>query len=175
MDDSLYDRNAVQPMVQELEAVGVRSLHTPEDVDATLGSGSGTALVVVNSVCGCAAGNARPGVALSLQHATIPDQLSTVFAGVDRAATDRARSFMAGVAPSSPCIALFKDGSLVHMMERRHIEGSTAEQVAASLKSAYDRFCERKGPSISAEEFEKLEYARTCGRSVPPSSPMMPE
>lgn len=164
---SLYDREAVRPMWEELERVGVRSLTTPEEVDAVLSQEQGTTLVVINSVCGCAAGGARPGVMLSLQHSVIPDASITVFAGVDRPAVERARSYMTGIAPSSPSIALFKDGKLVHVLERRHIEQMDANMVAENLKQAYNRFCTAPGPSIPAEEFARIAPYQQCGSMVP--------
>ena len=137
----IYDPEAVAPMWQELAAVGVEPLTTPTQVDEALGSRSGSALVVVNSVCGCAAGMARPGVKLAVQHEKVPDRIATVFAGVDKEATDRARSYMPGVPPSSPSIALFKDGELVYMMERWQIEGRGPQEIAFDLVEAFDQFC----------------------------------
>ena len=165
-----YDPAAVQPMRDELTAVGVKELLTPEDVDAAL-TPSGTALVVVNSVCGCAAGNARPGVMLALQNKLIPDRLTTVFAGQDREATDRARSHMKGVPPSSPCIALFKDGEVVHCLQRMNIENQTAQMVAQSLIQAFDAHCAAAGPSISPEELAKIVPFMACGSSIPLAGP----
>ena len=162
----MYDREAVQPMVEDLTRVGVRLLETPEEVDETLDR-KGTTLVVINSVCGCAAGNARPGVQLALQHGKIPDRLTTVFAGVTRAAVEQARSLMPDVAPSSPCIALFKDGAPVHVLQRSHIEMMSAHQVATNLMQAFDMFCSAEGPSIPRSEFEKLPSLQMCGSSVP--------
>ena len=128
-------------MAKELTAFGFESLTNSAAVEAALGQQEGTALVVVNSVCGCAAANARPGAKLAVQHEKRPDNLYTVFAGVDREATDRAREMMAPYPPSSPSIALFKDGQLVHMLERHHIEGRTATIIAENLKLAFDRYC----------------------------------
>ena len=128
-------------MAKELTAFGFESLTNSAAVEAALGQQEGTALVVVNSVCGCAAANARPGAKLAVQHEKRPDNLYTVFAGVDREATDRAREMMAPYPPSSPSIALFKDGQLVHMLERHHIEGRTATIIAENLKMAFDRYC----------------------------------
>ena len=136
-------------MRQELTRLGVRELKTAADVDAVLGRQLGqpgdqqgpTVMVVVNSVCGCAAGKARPGVALALQHANKPDIVATVFAGADIEATDRARSYFAGYPPSSPSIALLRDGKLLWMLERRNIENQTAEQVAGALTEAFDTYC----------------------------------
>lgn len=162
----LYDPAAVIPMWEELEYLGVRSLRTPEEVDEAIKQ-PGTTLVVINSVCGCAAGNARPGVALALQHTTIPDHLTTAFAGVDRDATDRARSYMPDIRPSSPSIALFKDGQPVFVMERRHIEQMMAEGVADILKRGFDTHCSAMGPSISPEKFNGYVNAKMCGSKIP--------
>ncbi len=138
-----YDPRLVQPMREELTKVGFEELRTPEAVDAALTGSKGTVLVVVNSVCGCAAGRARPGVLKALGHAAKPEKLTTVFAGMDLEATDRARSYFAGYGPSSPSIALFHDGRLVHMMERRDIEGREADQIATVLQAAFDQHCVR--------------------------------
>ncbi len=162
----LYDPEAVRPMWEELAQCGVMPLRTVSDVDDALQK-SGTTLVVVNSVCGCAAGAARPGVTRALQGSVIPDHLSTVFAGVDRAATERAREHMADVPPSSPSVALFKDGELAYMLERRHIERMTVEQVAEELERAFRQHCARKGPSVPREVYEKVEHARQCGSQIP--------
>jgi putative YphP/YqiW family bacilliredoxin len=166
----LYDPEAVRPMWEELAQCGVDPLATANEVDEALKQ-SGTTLVVVNSVCGCAAGSARPGVTRALQHGTIPDQFKTVFAGVDREATERARQHMLGIPPSSPSVALFKDGELVHMLERRHIEMMTEEMVAQNLTEAFDKHCERKGPSVTKETYDRLATNRQCGSSVPRFNP----
>jgi putative YphP/YqiW family bacilliredoxin len=136
----MYPEEIVRPMREELTQVGFKELATAEDVDQALAN-TGTALVVVNSICGCAAANARPGVRISLDHDKSPDQLYTVFAGVDREATDQARARMIPFPPSSPSIALFKDGELVHMIERHHIEGRPANLIAENLKQAYSEHC----------------------------------
>lgn len=162
----LYDPEQVRPMWEELAAVGVEPLTTPEGVDVVLGNGAGTVLCVVNSVCGCAAGNARPGTVLSLANDIIPDRLVTVFAGMDAEAVARARAHMPEIAPSSPCIALFKDGRPVHVLERRHIEQMTALDIANQLVQVYNAHCTRKGPSAPAEVFENYEPARICGSSL---------
>ena len=162
----LYDPQAVRWMWEELTSCGIEPLTQPEQVDQAL-TRQGTTLVVVNSVCGCAAGNARPGVTRALQHPNIPDHLVTVFAGVDRAATDKARKYMAGIPPSSPAIGLFKDGNLVHMLERRHIERMTEQDVAQNLEAAFDQHCSRPGPSVPREHYEKVVHARVCGSSIP--------
>lgn len=164
---SIYDRDAVAPMWQELAAVGVEPLTRPEQVAEVLGSAAGTVLVVVNSICGCAAGQARPGVMLALQNAAIPDRSVTVFAGVDRDAVDRAREFMAPHPPSSPSVGLFKDGRQVLMLHRTDLQQMNEDQVAAALKTAFDEHCTRPGPSVDAETFRKLQPYRGCGSSIP--------
>jgi putative YphP/YqiW family bacilliredoxin len=139
-------------MRQELTQLGVRELRTAAEVDAVLGrhlSQPGdqqgpTVMVVVNSVCGCAAGKARPGIALALQHATKPDIVATVFAGADVEATDRARGYFTGYPPSSPSIALMRDGKLLWMLERRNIENQNAEMIAQNLTDAFDTYCASK-------------------------------
>ena len=128
-------------MAQDLTEYGFESLTNAEEVDKALDNTEGTVMVVVNSVCGCAAANARPGAKLAAQHDKKPDRMVTVFAGVDHEATSRAREFMLPYPPSSPSIALFKDGKLVHFLERHHIEGRSAEIIAANLKMAFDRYC----------------------------------
>ena len=137
----MYPEEIVKPCREELTSIGVKELKTPEDVDSAIHGQTGTTLVVVNSVCGCAAGGARPGVRLALQHTTLPDHVTTVFAGVDTDAVARARSHMPGYPPSSPSLALFKDGQLVFMMERHDIEGTHPVQIAERLKAAFDTFC----------------------------------
>lgn len=128
-------------MSKELTDYGFEALTTPERVSEVLEQAEGTVMVVVNSVCGCAAANARPGAKLAIQHTVKPDRLVTVFAGVDQSATAKARDFMLPYPPSSPSIALFKDGKLVHFLERHHIEGRSAEIIAENLKMAFDRYC----------------------------------
>ena len=128
-------------MKEELTTIGFQELISTKDVENAL-SVSGTSLVVVNSVCGCAAANARPAVRISLNNENTPDHLYTVFAGVDREATDAARAKMIPFPPSSPSLALFKDGELVHMIERHHIEGRTAQLIAENLTEAFDEFCD---------------------------------
>ena len=137
----MYDERIVEPMRQELAHLGIQETKTVEAVDAVLGSRKGTALVIVNSVCGCAAGNARPAVALALQHSVKPDNMITVFAGNDKAATDKARSYFTGYRPSSPSIALLRDGEVVKMLERHNIEGRDARDLAAELVTAFDQYC----------------------------------
>jgi putative YphP/YqiW family bacilliredoxin len=138
----MYDERFVSPMRQELTQLGVEELRTPEEVDSRLKDAPGTTLVVVNSICGCAARNARPAVAKAIQHDNRPDKLTTVFAGQDVSATQRARSYFTGYAPSSPQIALMKDGQVVYMLERHQIEGRTADDIAKDLTRAFDRYCE---------------------------------
>ncbi len=137
----MYDPGLVQPMREELTRIGFEELRTTEAVDAALAAKTAATLVVVNSVCGCAARYARPAAALALQHAKRPARLVTVFAGQDAAATARAREYFTGYPPSSPQMALLKDGELVFMLERRNIEGRPAADIAADLVGAFDRFC----------------------------------
>ena len=139
----MYDERFVTPMRMELTQIGVEEMRTPHEVDAKLKDTHGTTLVVVNSVCGCAARNARPAVARAIQHEARPDQLTTVFAGQDVEAVQRARSYFTGYAPSSPQIALMKDGQVVYMLERHQIEGRTAEDIAKDLTRAFDKYCEK--------------------------------
>jgi putative YphP/YqiW family bacilliredoxin len=136
----LYPPEMTEPMREELTSLGVEDLRTPEQVDAAL-TAPGTVLVIVNSVCGCAAGGARPAVALALRHSRLPDRTVTVFAGVDREAVERARSWFAGYRPSSPQIALLRDGQVVFMLERHDIEGRDPHLIARDLTAAFDRFC----------------------------------
>lgn len=136
-----YPEIMIRPMREELTRLGFEELRTPEDVDQTLQNTKGTVMVVVNSVCGCAAGKARPGIALALQHEARPDKAVTVFAGADIEATEKARSYFTGYRPSSPSIALLKDGKLVYMLERHQIEGRGPIQIAAELTQAFDQHC----------------------------------
>lgn len=136
----MYPAELVKPMREDLTKVGFEELQTAEAVNTAIAK-EGTTLVVVNSVCGCAAANARPGARMSLQNAKKPDHITTVFAGVDREAVDAARAHMVPFPPSSPCMALFKDGELVHMLERHHIEGRPAELIAENLVDAYNTHC----------------------------------
>lgn len=136
----MYPAELVKPMREDLTNIGFAELYTADDVATALAK-EGTTLVVVNSVCGCAAANARPGARMSLQNAKSPTSLVTVFAGVDIEAVDAARNAMIPFPPSSPSMALFKNGELVHMLERHHIEGRSADMISENLKSAYDEFC----------------------------------
>ena len=137
----MYDERFVTPMRQELTRLGIEELKTPDEVDARLKDAKGTTLVVVNSICGCAARMARPAVAMALQHTSKPERLTTVFAGQDADATERARAYFTGYAPSSPQIALMKDGQVVFMLERWQIEGRPADAIARDLVEAFDAFC----------------------------------
>jgi len=137
----------VAPMRQELTRFGVKELRTADDVDTAVTATAGTLMIVVNSVCGCAAGKARPGLAMALGHANRPDLVATVFAGADVEATDRARSYFTGYAPSSPSMGLLKDGKLLYMLERSQIENRNAEEIAAVLMTAFDKFCGRPVPA----------------------------
>jgi putative YphP/YqiW family bacilliredoxin len=139
-----YPEYLVAPMRQELTTVGAVECRTPADVDATLKT-PGVTMMVVNSVCGCAAGKARPGIAMAMQHSNRPDTLATVFAGADVDATNRAREYFTGFAPSSPSIALLRDGKLLYMVERRDIESRSAEAIADLLTMAFDKFCAKEG------------------------------
>ena len=136
-----YSELMIRPMREELTRIGVEEMRTPADVERTLDNSKGTVMVVVNSICGCAAGKARPGIERALQHNVRPDKVATVFAGADIDATEKARTYFTGYAPSSPSIALLKDGKLVWMLERRQIEGKDASQVANELISAFDEHC----------------------------------
>jgi len=137
----MYPEEFVQPMREELTRIGFQELRTPREVDALLSKNAGTALVVVNSICGCAAGRARPAVAMALDNKARPDVLATVFAGQDLDATTRARSYFTGYPPSSPSVALLREGKLVFMLERRDIEGREPYEIADDLTKAFDRFC----------------------------------
>jgi putative YphP/YqiW family bacilliredoxin len=143
MMQPLYDPTAVQPMREELTSIGVQELRTPEEVDAAL-TAEGTTLVFVNSVCGCAAGGARPALRLAMQHDVLPDRVVTVFAGMDREATEHARSHFHGFPPSSPQIALMKDGQVIHMLQRHHIEGRSPQMIAQNLVEAFETYCRKE-------------------------------
>lgn len=141
MSFEMYMNDVIQPMRDELTRIGFQELQTPEEVVEHIPYAKGTAIVVINSVCGCAAGLCRPGVALALQHDAVPDHLFTVFAGQDREATEKAREYFLPYPPSSPSIALMKDGELVHFIPRHNIENRAAEQIAAELTTAFDEYC----------------------------------
>jgi putative YphP/YqiW family bacilliredoxin len=137
----MYPQELVAPMKEDLTTEGFQDITTADEVDRLMNETDGSVLMVVNSVCGCAAGNARPGVKQALQSERKPDVLATVFAGVDKDAVEQARKYMLPYPPSSPSIALFKDGKLVHFLERHHIEGQPAETIAENLRAAFDEYC----------------------------------
>ncbi|MCF8241708.1 MAG: BrxA/BrxB family bacilliredoxin [Melioribacteraceae bacterium] len=165
----LYDPEAVQPMRDELVYVGFEEATTPELVESILGEKNDkTILVMINSVCGCAAGSARPGATLSLQNNVIPDKFITVFAGQDRDAIDFLRQkYLENFPPSSPFMALVKNGEVLFTMPRHHIEGRTPEEISEALIEKYEEHCNNEGPSISEEAYAKLVHARACGSKIP--------
>lgn len=136
-----YPEFMIKPMREDLTRLGVEETRTPEEVDAAIKNTDGTVMMIVNSVCGCAAGKARPGIAIALQHGVKPDKVATVFAGADIDATETARGYFTGYSPSSPSIGILKDGQLVYMMERHQIEGKDAYQIAEELTRAFDEHC----------------------------------
>lgn len=138
---NMYPEEMVIPMREDLTSVGFEELKTAKEVDNILSKKSGTVLIVINSVCGCATGNARPGVKAAIQYDKHPDKLTTVFAGVDTEAVERVRNYMLPYPSSSPSIGLFKDGKLVHLLERHHIEGRSAEMIAENLKEVFEEYC----------------------------------
>jgi putative YphP/YqiW family bacilliredoxin len=140
----MYDERIVGPMRQELTGLGIQEARTAADVDAVLGEKKGTVLVVVNSVCGCAAGNARPAVAMALKNSVLPEKMITVFAGNDKDATQKAREYFVGYRPSSPSIALLRDGQVVKMLERWQIEGRSPEEIANDLTTAFNEHCAKQ-------------------------------
>lgn len=137
----MYPLEIVQPMKEDLTNVGFKELTSSDSVKEAIENSKGTMIMVVNSVCGCAAGNMRPGVKKSLENGKTPNELFTVFAGYDTEAVHEARKYFLPYPPSSPSIAIFQDGALVHFLERHHIEGATADMIASNLKAAYDEFC----------------------------------
>lgn len=162
-----YPPDAVKPMREELTAVGFEELRTPEDVDRAV-AGPGTTLCVVNSVCGCAGGTARPAVGLALQNKVIPDRIVTVFAGMEHEAVERVRALHAEAAPpSSPSMVLFKDGKVEFVVERGDIQGRMPQELAAGLVELFNRFCSKPGPSIPPEKFAKLAHVQMCGSQIP--------
>lgn len=164
----MYDQQAVQPMRDELIAVGFTELLTTQDVaDAIMKNQDKTVLIMINSVCGCAAGSARPGVSLALQNEIIPDKLYCVFAGQERDAVDRVREYIKGFPPSSPSIALFKNGELLYFMRRLDIEGFSADHIAKNLKQVFNELCSAQGPSITPEQFAQVMHAKACGSKIP--------
>lgn len=169
MNSPMYDPRAVQPMRDELLYVGFEELKTPEEVDSSLSNNNDeTTFVFINSVCGCAAGSARPGISLALQNNAIPDNIVTVFAGQDKAAVETVRTkYLSSFPPSSPSAALIKNGEVVFMLPRHHIEGKTAEQVGELLQQVFTDNCIKEGPSISKEKYDKLVHAKMCGSKIP--------
>ncbi|MBV6418928.1 MAG: hypothetical protein DAHOPDDO_00138 [Ignavibacteriaceae bacterium] len=164
----IYDQSSVQPMRDELVAVGFNELLTPKEVEEAIKvNNNETVFVFINSVCGCAAGSARPGISLALQNEIIPDKLYTVFAGQERDAVDKTRELIGNLPPSSPSVALFKNGKLVHFMHRYEIEGSMPKQISDYWRSIFNEQCSKQGPSIPAEHFEKVMYAKQCGSKIP--------
>ncbi len=165
----IYDPTAVQPMRDELTYVGFTELTAPEQVDEILSQKNDeTTFVFINSVCGCAAGSARPGVSLALQGKVIPDNIVTVFAGQDREAVDLVRSkYLPQFPPSSPSAALIKNGEVLFMLPRHHIEGRTPEEISGLLQQVFAENCSKEGPSIPKEKYEKLIHAKMCGSKIP--------
>ncbi len=165
----LYDPAHVQWMRDELVYVGFEEMLEPEIVEKRLNQKDDKVkLVFINSVCGCAAGSARPGVSLALQNTVIPDELLTSFAGQDRDAVDYIRNiFLKDFPPSSPSIALLRNGAVLYIMHRHQIEGRTAEQIAQDLIQVFNKYCSRTGPSIPREKYDKLVHAKACGQTIP--------
>lgn len=165
----MYDPEAVQPMRDELLAVGFEELFTPEDVDNAINRNDDqTIFVMINSVCGCAAGSARPGVCEALQHPLIPDRLVTIFAGQEKAAVAHLReTYLAQFPPSSPSMALFKNGKPIFMVHRYMIEGRRPNEIARFLQQAFDEYCTRPGPSVTPEQYAEVVHARICGSKIP--------
>ena len=165
----IYDPESVQPMRDELTFVGFEEALTPQRVDDLISSKDDkTVFVVLNSVCGCAAGSARPAATLALQNNVIPEKLVTLFAGQDREAVDHLRNkYLSNVPPSSPFMALFKNGEPVFLMPRHHIEGRTASEIAEDLTDVFNKFCVSNGPSISSDKYAELVHAVSCGSKIP--------
>jgi putative YphP/YqiW family bacilliredoxin len=164
----MYDQNAVQHMRDELVAVGFTELLTAKEVEeAVQVSDDKVVLVFINSVCGCAAGSARPAISLALQNEKIPDSIYTVFAGQERDAVDKARSLVKGYPPSSPSVAMFRNGELIYFMQRYDIEGKNANSIAAELVDTFNEICTAQGPSVSPEQYEKVVFAKSCGSKIP--------
>jgi putative YphP/YqiW family bacilliredoxin len=164
----MYDPNAVQHMRDELTAVGFNELLSAKDVEeAVQVKDDKLVLVFINSVCGCAAGSARPAVSLALQNDKIPDKIYTVFAGQERDAVDKVRSLVKGYPPSSPSIAMFKNGELIYFMQRYDIEGKSAKAIAGDLVETFNEICNAQGPSVPPEQYEQVVYAKSCGSKIP--------
>ena len=163
-DTPTYDPAAVQPMRDELTCVGVNELLNSQDVESVV-KADGTSLVILNSVCGCSGGAVRPGVAMALQSATIPNSIATVFAGMEKAAVRELRNYLPEPA-TSPNICLFKNGELVHYLDRPAIQGLDAETLAIHLSKVFEENCNNSGPSISVEDFSKLGFKQVCGSTI---------
>jgi putative YphP/YqiW family bacilliredoxin len=164
----MYDQEAVQHMRDELTAVGFTELLTAQDVqEAVEVKDDKVVLVFINSVCGCAAGSARPAVSLALQNDRIPDNIYTVFAGQERDAVDKVRSYVKAYPPSSPSVAMFKNGELVFFLQRYDIEGRSTKAIASDLLDAFNEICTAQGPSVPAEQYEQVVYAKSCGSKIP--------
>lgn len=166
MRTPVYDPEAVRPMWEQLQQAGIKSLTKASEVDEYISGKNGTILVVINSICGCAAGSARPGIMQALQNKAIPDHLTTVFAGQDHEAVERVRSLMT-TPPSSPCVALFENGEVVFALQRFEIEGANQEEVADRLVAAFNKYCSGAGPSVSPEEYSKIIPVTKCGSNIP--------
>lgn len=163
-----YDPVAVQPFREELTYVGFEECLAPEAVDKVLKESTGTVLMMVNSVCGCAAGSARPGVALALQHNIIPDRLVTVFAGMEKDAVDRLRdTYLSEYPPSSPFIAMFQNAKPIFVLQRFQVERRYPQEIAQYLTEAFNQHCTRQGPSIPREKYDALVHAQMCGSKIP--------
>lgn len=163
----MYDHDAVQPMRDELIAVGFNELLSADEVENSIKANDNkTSLVFINSVCGCAAGTARPGVSLALQNNVIPDKLYTVFAGQERDAVEKVREMVTTFPPSSPSIAMFKNGKLIHFLPRLNIEGYSSEQIADNLKNVFNQHCSAAGPSITPEQLAEVQHAKSCGSKI---------
>lgn len=164
----IYDQGAVQHMRDELVAVGFKELLTVQEVDEAINvQDDKINLVFINSVCGCAAGSARPAVSLALQNDKIPDGVYTVFAGQERDAVDRVRSYIKGYPPSSPSVAMFRNGELIFFMQRLDIEGRNSQAIASDIIDAFNEICTAQGPSVSAEHYNQVVYAKSCGSKIP--------
>lgn len=165
-DIPTYDPEAVAPLRAQLHDVGFQDLFEPEQVDEAIVA-PGTTLVVLNSVCGCSAGSARPGVGAALQNGRIPDRMVALFAGQEKTAVNHLRAtYLADLAPSSPNIVLFQDGKRVLALERSHIQQMDADEIAEVLAAAFDQVCTAPGPSIPTETYESLDFARSCGSKI---------
>ena len=159
----MYDQNAVQHMRDELVAVGFTELLSSEEVENAINTNDDkTTLVMINSVCGCAAGSARPGISQALQNEIIPDKLFTGFAGQEKEAVEKIRELVGGFPPSSPSIALFKNGEVIHFMQRHEIEGKMPEEISDYWREIFNKHCSNKGPSISPENFAEVMHAKSC-------------